>query len=108
MDEIRKNLGSKVVWGKKINIVEINSASEAGNCHIAFISKSNKKKAAELIHAANLQNTLVVTEEDMVDEEAAISFVFVQSKMNFKISKDKIEESGLKVSTSLISIGIPV
>jgi glutathionylspermidine synthase len=92
---------------KKIKIVEINSASDASNCHIAFISKSNKKKASDLIHAVNSHNTLVVTEDDMVDEGAAISFVFVQSKMNFKISKDKIEESGLKVSNSLISIGIP-
>jgi len=39
---------------------------------------------------------------------AAISFVYEQSKMKFKISKDKIEEVGLKVSSSLISIGIPV
>ena len=108
MAEIKKNLGSKLVWGKNINIIEIKSASEASNCHIAYIPKSNKKKAVELIGAVNPQNTLVVTEDDLMGDGAAISFVFVQQKMNFKISKEKIEQSGLKVSSSLISIGIPV
>jgi len=106
--EIKKNLGSKMVWGKNINIVEINSASDASNCHITYISKSNKKKAVELLSAVDPTNTLVVTEDDLMGNGAAISFVFVQQKMNFKISKEKIEKSGLKVSSSLISIGIPV
>ncbi len=107
-EEIKENLESKKVWGQDINIIEINSANEFSNCHIAYITKSNKKKAADLIDSADLHNTLVVTEDDMVDEGAAISFVFVQSKMNFKISKSKIEQAGLKVSNSLVSIGIPV
>lgn len=108
LEEIKKNLGSKMVWGKSITIIEIKSASEASNCHIAYIPKSNKKKAIELIGSVNPQNTLVVTEDDLMGDGAAISFVFVQQKMNFKISKEKIEQSGLKVSSSLISIGIPV
>jgi hypothetical protein len=106
--EIKENLESKKVWGQDINIIEINSADEFSNCHIAYITKSNKKKTADLIDSANLHNTLVVTEDDMVDEGAAISFVFVQSRMNFKISKSKIEQAGLKVSNSLVSIGISV
>lgn len=106
--EIKENLGSKMVWGKKVNIVEISSASEVSKCHIAYIPKSNKKKIIDLIGEADQKNTLIVTEDDMVDDGAAISFVFIQSKMNFKISKEKIEQAGLKVSNSLISIGIPV
>lgn len=106
--EIKENLGSKMVWGKKVNIIEISSASEVSKCHIAYIPKSNKKKIVDLISESQHKNTLVVTEDDMVDDGAAISFVFVQSKMNFKISKEKIEQAGLKVSNSLISIGIPV
>jgi hypothetical protein len=107
-NEIKENLETKTVWGKKVNIIEISSASDFNNCHIAYIPKSNKKKIIDLISEANQKNTLIVTEDDMVEDGAAISFVFVQSKMNFKISREKIEEAGLKVSNSLISIGIPV
>lgn len=106
--EIKSNLGSKKVWGKDIKIIEISSSSDISNCHIAFIPKSNKKRVVEMINGATMDNTLLVTEDDLVDAGAAISFVFQQSRMNFKISKEKIEQSGLKVSNSLISIGIPV
>jgi hypothetical protein len=106
--EIKKNLGTKIVWGKNVNIIEISSAPEVSQCHIAYLLKSNKKKIVDLISEADKENTLIVTEDDMVDDGAAISFVFVQSKMNFKISKEKIEQAGLKVSSSLISIGISV
>jgi hypothetical protein len=106
--EIKSNLESKKVWGKDIKIIEISSANDMSSCHIAFMPKSNKKKVVEMISAASLENTLLVTEDDLVDDGAAISFVFQQSRMNFKISKEKIEQSGLKVSNSLISIGIPV
>lgn len=106
--DIKASLSNKVVWGNKVNVVEISSAEEVSSCHIAYLPKSNKKKIAELISAADLSNTLLVTEDDFMNDGAAISFVFEQSKLNFKISKSKIEEVGLKVSSSLISIGIPV
>ena len=106
--EIRENLTNKMVWGKKVNVVEISSPSELANCHIAYLPKSNKKKILDFIDGVELTNTLLVTEDDFMDDGAAISFVYEQSKMKFKISKAKIESVGLKVSSSLISIGIPV
>jgi len=107
-EEIKSNLSNKSVWGKKVNVIEISSPSELSNCHIAYIPKSNRKKIIDFIEGANLSNTLLVTEDDLMNNGAAISFVYEQSKMKFKISKDKIEEVGLKVSSSLISVGIPV
>lgn len=107
-NEIRENLGEKMVWGKKVNIIQISTPEEVSKCHIAYMPKSNKKKVVDLISAASTSNTLIVTEDDLVSDGAAISFVFLDQKMNFKISKDNIEQSGMKVSSSLLSIGIPV
>jgi hypothetical protein len=106
--EIKKNLGSKIIWGKNIKIVEITSIQEMSNCHMAYMPKSNKKKILDFISGVDLSNTLLVTEDDMTAQGAAISFVFEESRMKFKIDKAKIEQVGLKVSSSLISIGIPV
>ena len=106
--EIKSNLESKIVWGKNINVIQINSAADVSTCNIAYLPKSNKKKIVDLLSSADFSNTLVVTEDDMMDDGAAISFVFEQSNMKFKISKAKIEQSGLKVSSSLLSMGIAV
>ena len=106
--EIKANLGSKTVWGKKINVIQVTSPAELSKCHLAYMPKSNKKKILNFVESADLSNTLLVTEDDLMKEGAAISFIFEQSKMNFKISKSKIEQVGLKVSGSLLSIGIAV
>ena len=91
-----------------MNIIEISSPIDISSCQIVYMPKSNKKKILDFIENSNLSNTLLVTEDDLMNDGAAISFVFEQSKMKFKISKTKIEEVGLKVSSSLISIGIAV
>ena len=106
--EIKVNLENRVVWGKKINVIEIVSQADAKKCHIAYMPQSNKKKVLSFIDSSDLINTLLVTEGDLMNYGAAISFVYEQSKMKFKISKSKIEQDGLKVSSSLMSMGIPV
>ena len=109
LSEIKDNLQSKMVWGKNIEVVQIAGPEDMSKCHIAFLAKSNKKKILDLIGSSDLSNTLLVTEDDLVASGAAISFVIDQhSKLKFKISKTQIEQVGLKVSSSLISIGIAV
>ncbi len=106
-EQIREGLKNKRTWGNFIKVIEITSPADVSQCHILYLPKSNKKKVVEFIRASgNVSNTLIVTEDDLVKEGAAISFIFQQSKMNFKISKDRIEQCGLKVSSSLVSIGV--
>ena len=105
--EIKASMEKKKAWGNFIKVIEITSPADVGKCQIVFLPKSDMEKEVEFIKAArNVSNTLLVTEDDLVNEGAAISFIYQQSKMNFKISKDRIEQCGLKVSTALVSIGI--
>ena len=106
--EINTQLKTKKVWGKYIKVIEIATPSDIGKCHIAYMPISNKEKILDIIEVSDFSNTLLVTEGDLMNAGAAISFVFEKSRMKFKISKTKIEQVGLKVSSSLISVGIPV
>jgi hypothetical protein len=106
--EIKENLKSKMAGGKNIKVIEIVSPADMNKCQIAYMPQSNKKKIMDIIDSSDLSNTLLVTEGDLINDGAAISFIFEKSKMRFKISKTKIEQVGLKVSSSLISMGIPV
>ena len=106
--EIKANLVNKKAWGNNINVIEISSPADLKKCHIAYMPKSNKRKILDFVESSDLSNTLLVTEDDLMNDGAAISFVFEHSKMKFKISKAKIEQVGLKVSSSLLSVGISV
>lgn len=104
LNEISANLSNKMVWGKNIKVVAINSAAEASKCHIVYLPKSNKKKVTDFMATLPSTNTLIVTEEDLTTEGAAISFVLNETKVGFKVNKDRLEGAGLKVSASLMSL----
>lgn len=104
--ELQKNLSNKVVWGNKIKLRMISSPSDISECHIVFIAKSSKKKINALIEASDSSDTLIVTENDLISDRAAISFIQQESRLNFKINEKKIEESGLLVSETLLTMGV--
>ncbi len=103
---LKENLSAKTQWGLPIKLVQVNSPVDANQCHLMYFPKSNKKSIIDFIAQINSKNTLMVTEEDMTAEGAAISFIYQDSKMTFKIDKGRLEASGLKVSNSLLSIGV--
>lgn len=107
-EDIKSYFSDKKVWLKEVRIIQIFSKEELRKCHIAYMPKSSKEKILDCLDGADLSNILLVTEDDLMEDGAAISFIYDQEKMKFKISRSKIEEVGLKVSSSLISMGISV
>ena len=105
---LEENLSSKRVWSQPINLVKLSDNSSTANCHLIYAPKSNKNKIISLIEATDPNNKLIVTEEDMVEFGAQISFFLKEDRLNFKISKDKCESSGLKVSSALLTLGTVV
>lgn len=101
---IKANIGSKLAWGKQINVVRIQNPGDVQNCHLVYMPRHKTTKIIELIDQCDFTNRLLVTEEDLLDYGAAISFVVIDSKLNFKINKSSLEAAGLKVSNSLVSL----
>jgi hypothetical protein len=59
----------------------------------------------QLISSANTNNTLSVTEDDFTSKGAPMSLVIQEKRLKFMISKKGIEKAGIKVSSSLLSLG---
>ena len=53
---------------------------------------------------ADKNNNLFVSEDDLVNQGFPISFTLNRSKLGFKISEKNIDESGLKISSPLLSL----
>jgi hypothetical protein len=104
-NEVNASLNSKNVNGVKFRIVNVNSVDDAKKCQLLYLPKSNRSKLVDLLSEASQPNMLIVTEENMISEGASISFEMKDSKLNFIINKQKIEENGLKVSSALMAMG---
>ena len=104
--ELQENLSSKVAWGNKIKLVMITPTADIDKCQIIFITKSSKKKILDLIEEFDSSDILIVTEDNQISGGAGISFIYKESRLNFKINEDEIEKSGLIVSETLLSMGV--
>jgi len=102
--EINNVIGIRNFNDKPIEVKKISSPTEAGNCHIVFVSTGFKSTLKQLNTPAVLKNTLVVSEEGGINNGASIAFLLDNSKLKFKINEPVCKSSGLQVSATLLSL----
>lgn len=104
LKEVKANLTGKKYSGKDIRVINVVGIGDANVSQMVYAPKSNKSDILEMFDTAKKGNTLFVSEDDLVSEGFAISFVLKDSKLGFKVSKGNLEASGLKISSSLLSL----
>jgi hypothetical protein len=78
---------------------------QATNCHILFISSSEKKRLPEIFASLKGASVLTVGETDHFTESGGmINFFLEGTKMRFQINKDAATSAGLKISSKLMSL----
>ncbi len=105
---IKENLKDKRMGSKPVEIIKVNSPADVNACQVIYLPKLSKAKIIDLIDGSNHDGKLFVTEDDFTQNGASISFIIQNSKLKFKINKKEIDAAGLKVSGSLMSLGIVV
>ena len=104
LKEVKANLAGKKYLGKDIRVINVVGIGDANTSQLVYMPKSNKSKILNMFEDANKNNTLFVSEDDLISEGFPISFVINGSKLSFKVSKKNLEASGLKISSSLLSL----
>jgi len=104
IEGIKNTIGSRTFNNKKIEVKKIASATEAGNCHIVFVSAPQKGSIKQLVTRNILKNTLLVSEEGGINKGVSIAFLFDNSKLKFKINEPVCKSSGLHISATLLSL----
>ena len=99
--ELEANLKNK----GGITVKVINSAAEAKQCQIVYLPKTKSAQLRELVSEAG-NDVLIVTEEDLAEKGASVSFVLDGSKLRFKINQGALDKAGLQASSSLLSLAI--
>ncbi len=101
---IKTTIGSRTFNNKKIEVKKITSSSEAGDCHIVFVSTAQKSSIKQLATPNILKNTLLVSEEGGIGQGVSIAFLLDNSKLKFKINEPVCKSSGLQISATLLSL----
>jgi uncharacterized protein DUF4154 len=104
-DDLERTVRNKTVDDHPLVIKEFHSPAEATNCHILFISTSEKKRLHEIMEALKGTTVLTVGETDRFTEDGGmIDFVQQGTKIRFEINNDAAKKAKLKISSKLLNL----
>ena len=104
-DDLERTIRGKTINNRPLVIKEFRSPAEATNCHILFISTSEKQRLPEILKSLHGTSVLTVGETDRFTETGGmINFVTEGNKIRFQINVEAAKSAGLKVSSKLLSL----
>lgn len=91
-----------------VQVRKLNSAAEAGGCHIAFLGGSAKESPARMLDALQGQPILTVTDARVGAERGIVHFVLKDGRVRFHIDDALAARSNLDISARLLSLAVSV
>ncbi|HEV2692306.1 MAG TPA: YfiR family protein [Verrucomicrobiae bacterium] len=106
-DNLAKTIANKAINNRPLLFKEYHSVLEATNCHILFISASEKSKFSKIMEGLHGTSVLTVSETpDFIEAGGMINFVLEANKIRFQINDDVAKKAGLKISSKLLSLAV--
>jgi hypothetical protein len=106
--DLEKTIRDRKVNNHPFQFTNFNSTAEATNCHILFISPSEKDNFTKIISTLHNARVLTVSEtEGFIKTGGMINFTFEGNNIRFEISDEAAKKAGLKVSSKLLSLAVP-
>jgi hypothetical protein len=106
-DALEKTIKNKTVDEHPVVIREFRAATDATNCHILFISSSEKAQLPQILKQLNGRSMLTVGEMPGFTETGGmINFVLEGTKIRFQINNEAANGAGLKISSKLLNLSV--
>jgi hypothetical protein len=104
-DDLARTIQDKTIEDRRLVIREFRSPAQATNCHLLFISTSERRRLPEIFETLKGASVLTVGETDRFTETGGmINFFLEGTKIRFQINQDAATGAGLKISSKLMSL----
>lgn len=94
----------------KYNLIKIGADLQtASQCHIVYVSSSEKKNASQIIEKLRGQAILTVSDlEDFAEQGGMISMVLVDNKLKNIVNKRALDASNMSASPDMLELAYKV
>jgi hypothetical protein len=107
--QLRSFLPGRTIGGRAVEVRPIARIQDLRNDEMLFIGRENNSRLREIVVAVGTRPVLVVTDAaDGLADGAMVNFQLVDQRVRFEISQRKAEDSGLKLSSRLLSAALRV
>jgi hypothetical protein len=95
----------KMINDRKIVVQRSDRVANLKNCHLLFVSRSERNRIKDILASVNGMNILVVGEtENFCELGGCVNFVMQSEKVRFEINVGAAEKAGLKISSKLLNV----
>jgi len=109
LEGLQQFAANRAATGRPVAVRALKSGEDAAGVHILFIGAVERARLPQHVAAVAGRPVLVVSEtEDAIQRGATINFVLVDQRVRFEIALNKAEQSGLVVSSKLLSVATRV
>jgi len=106
-DDLTRIISHKAVDQHPLVVREYRSLEGLTNCHMLFISNSEKERLPEILALLKGSNVVSVGEMDQFTESGGmIKFALKENKIRFLINNEAAHRAGLKVSSKLLALAL--
>ena len=103
---LEKTIGDKSIAGRPLQIERVEENKPPPNCHILFISSSERKRLPQILETLKGSSVLTVSEMDQFTQSGGmINFFKQENTIRFEINAAAAQTAGLKISSKLLQIG---
>ena len=103
---LEREVKGKTVSDRKVVIRRVRSTDDLKNCHIAFISNSERSRFGEIVASLGGTNVLTVGDtEQFAQQGGAIGFKMIGAAVRFEINNGAAQRAGLALSSRLLKLG---
>ncbi len=93
------------IRNKKVEILYISTPDGITDCHILFVSSSNKEILPEILSRTRNKPILTVSDtKGFAENGVLINFYLAGNKIKFEINETAVHESGLVMSYRLLNL----
>jgi hypothetical protein len=104
-NDLANTIRDKTVNNRRFQFITVASTAEATNCHILFISPSEKENLKKIVDGLHNASILTVSETgQFIEAGGMIDFVIQDNKIRFQISDEAAKKARLKISSKLLSL----
>lgn len=107
-EDLETILHDKVINQHPLQFKKLDSPADATNCHVLFISASERRRFPEILAALGERSILTVSESDrFLQDGGMINFIIVDRRVRFQINDQPARKAGLIISSDLLNLAVP-
>ncbi|MGN6154391.1 MAG: YfiR family protein [Sphingomicrobium sp.] len=96
------------VDGRRIVVRHLDSATGAGDCHIAYVTGSRSQSVSQILAALRGKPILTVTDARNGGQRGIIHFSVIDGRVRFYIDEAEASSDGISISSRLLALAVGV